>query len=425
MAITQRAWQRTTACRGSRCCETNSVGTALRKIASKNNLVIVADNAGHIFSGGVFVSNPANFERRILVAVTGLSPQILTETLYALAIQQKPAFIPTEIHLITTQEGANRARLSLLSEAPGGFHCLRRDYGLPEMDFSDDRIHILSDSEGKPLDDIRTPEDNRIAADLITGIVRELTADPTSALHVSIAGGRKTMGFFLGYALTLFGRPQDRLSHVLVSAPFESSFQFFYPTPYPKVIEVGNKQLADTSTAEVMLAEIPFVSLRHGMPDSLLQGMASYNDAVDAARRALGPATLKIDLKQRCVEASGIEFHLAPAQLAMLAVFARRLLKGEPPLGAPAKDVPDQAWAARYLEELHLICGPLGDIDAAEHALRSGMDGNYFSTTLSRLQLALKRHLGAAASAYLIKDGACRPRLYSVSLPVEAVTLID
>ncbi len=371
------------------------------------------------------MSDPCNFRRRILVAVTGLSPQIVTETLYALAVQQQPAFLPTEVHLITTLEGSNRARLSLLSDSPGGFHSLRKDYDLPEIAFSESNIHVLVDADGKPLEDIRTPEDNRIAADLITSILRELTADPESALHVSIAGGRKTMGFFIGYALTLFGRPQDRMSHVLVTPPFESSYQFFYPTPYAKVIEVGDKQLVDTATAQVTLADIPFVSLRHGLPDTLLNGHASYNETVDAARRSLGPAELVIDLRQRCVIASGTQFRMAPAQLALLAVFARRLLSGQSAVGAPPKDVPDTAWAESYLAELRTIAGQMGDTDAAEHALRSGMDGNYFSTTLSRLREVLRQHLGSAASPYLIDDGAHRPRLYSLALPVTAVTLLD
>lgn len=384
-----------------------------------------ADNCGSLVNWECpVVTDSYRFSRRILVAVTGLSPQIVTETVYALAFKQSPAFIPTEVHLITTQEGATRARLSLLSDSPGGFHALRRDYGLPEISFLDEHIHVLTDAQGEPLDDIRTPEDNRRAADLITSILRELTADPGAALHVSIAGGRKTMGFFLGYALTLFGRPQDRLSHVLVSAPFESSFQFYYPTPYPKVIEVGNKQLVDAATADVMLAEIPFVSLRHGLPASLLDGLASYNDTVDAARRSLGPASMSLDLRALRVTAGDVGFRMAPAQLAMLAVFVRRLMAGMPPIGAPAKDVPDVAWANRYLEELRRISGSMGDIDAAERALRNGMDGNYFSTTLSRLQHVLRKHLGVAAPAYLINDGGCRPRLYTLTLSREAVTLV-
>ena len=41
--------------------------------------------------------------RRILLAVTGLSPQVVTETLYALGVaeQGEAAFLPTDIHLIT------------------------------------------------------------------------------------------------------------------------------------------------------------------------------------------------------------------------------------------------------------------------------------------------------------------------------------
>ena len=80
------------------------------------------------------------------------------------------------------------------------------------------------------------PADNDATADAITERLRAFTADPETALHVSIAGGRKTMGYYLGYALSLFGRPQDRLSHVLVSPPFESHPQFYYPSPGERVI---------------------------------------------------------------------------------------------------------------------------------------------------------------------------------------------
>ncbi|PJA57556.1 MAG: TIGR02584 family CRISPR-associated protein, partial [Rhodocyclales bacterium CG_4_9_14_3_um_filter_68_10] len=58
---------------------------------------------------------PHEYERRILLAATGLSPQVVTETLYALTQRRAPAFVPTEIHLVTTAEGAERARLTLLS----------------------------------------------------------------------------------------------------------------------------------------------------------------------------------------------------------------------------------------------------------------------------------------------------------------------
>ncbi|MEF8712430.1 MAG: CRISPR-associated ring nuclease Csm6 [Accumulibacter sp.] len=366
--------------------------------------------------------NPHEYPRRILIAVTGLSPQIVTETLYALAVSPTASvFIPTEIHLISTRSGAEKARLALLSEEPGWFHRLSRDYALPPIHFSVDTIHVLEDANGKPLEDIRSPEDNRRAADGITGIIREFTADPDCALHVSIAGGRKTMGFFLGYALSLYGRPQDKLSHVLVSEPFEASLSFYYPTPTSHVLEMPGGRLVDSAQAQITLAELPFVSLRHGLPEALLTGRASYNETVEAARHALAPAELQIDLAARRIRAAGKTFPLPPAELALLSVFARRALRGEAPLPAPAKESPDAEWKNRYLVELRSIAGPLGDLDGTERALRKGMDGAYFSAHLSKLRKILGRELGPAARPYLISDGGRRPRRYSLGLRPSAI----
>uniref|UniRef100_UPI00359318F9 CRISPR-associated ring nuclease Csm6 n=1 Tax=Thiocapsa sp. TaxID=2024551 RepID=UPI00359318F9 len=199
--------------------------------------------------------DPSQFPRRVLLAVTGLSPQIVTETLFALATRKRDPWIPTEIHLITTAEGAERARLSLLHPKSGWFLRLCRDYGLPSIRFDTELIRELQAAAGMPLTDIRTLDDNTAAADAITEQVRILTADPHAALHVSIAGGRKTMGFYLGYALSLYGRPQDRLSHVLVSAPYESHPQFFYPTPESDVIHTPppDSRPYDTRDARVTL----------------------------------------------------------------------------------------------------------------------------------------------------------------------------
>jgi CRISPR-associated protein (TIGR02584 family) len=362
--------------------------------------------------------------RRILLAVTGLSPQVVTETLYAVAVAQNPPWIPDEIHLITTRDGEERARLSLLSERPGWFHRLCRDYGLSGIHFDVDCIHVLSVPGGGPLDDIRSPEDNLFAADFITEKVREFTADAGAALHVSIAGGRKTMGFFLGYALSLFGRPQDRLSHVLVSAPFESSWAFFYPTPYENIIETHDKKLVDARKARVTLAGIPFVSLRHGLPEDLLEGHARYADVVRQAGRNLGPPTLELNLRKQTARAGdGDPFHLPPALLALLALFARRAQRGDEALAAPGKDNGETDLARDYLLELDAISLD-GDHAATERALRNGMDGDYFSQTLSKLQRSLKKRLGVAAAPYLIDNGGRRPRRYRLRVAPENIRFV-
>lgn len=365
--------------------------------------------------------------RHILLAVTGLSPQIVTETLYALIQQEPPETLPTEVHLITTHKGADHARFNLLSDDPGWFHRLCKDYRLEDIAFGPDHIHILRDAQGQPLDDIRTPEDNESAADAITERVRCFTRDETSRLHVSIAGGRKTMGFYLGYALSLFGRPQDRLSHVLVSPPFESHPQFYYPTPDQRIIHTLDKYpiALDCRDARVTLAEIPFVSLRHGLPRELLEGSARFSDVVQAARIALTPPGLQIDLPRRTLTASGITVAMPPAELALLLVFARAAKNGEPPLPAPPKDTRDSCWAERYLKERRALSGIMADLDAPERALKNGMDGDYFSTLLSKLRNRLRNALGPAAHPYLIDDGNQRPRQYHLALPPETISIIE
>jgi len=131
------------------------------------------------------IRTPAVFAPRILLAVSGLSPQIVTETLYALAQQGQPAALPTEVHVVTTQEGAERARLMLLGQNPGWFHRLLRDCRLPPIQFNQARIHVVRDRQRRPLPDIRTPEENDCLADQITDLVRRFTA--TSYRTVGLA----------------------------------------------------------------------------------------------------------------------------------------------------------------------------------------------------------------------------------------------
>jgi len=210
--------------------------------------------------------------RQVLLVVTGLTPQVVTETIYALW-KTSPELVPAEVHLITTVQGADHARLNLLSPRIGWMERLRGEYQLPPIAFPPENIHVIPGTDGTVLDDIRSPQDNLCAADFITELVRRLTEDPESALHVSMAGGRKTMGYFVGYALSLFGRSQDRLSHVLVSQPFESQREFYYPSrdECPIHVQQNGKEVAyDCRTAQVDLAWIPFVRLRAAQHEPLL-----------------------------------------------------------------------------------------------------------------------------------------------------------
>ena len=221
-------------------------------------------------------------KRKILVAVTGMSPQIVTETVYALHAQQN--WQPDEIHVLTTQIGYDNITKALLGEN-GFFGRLCQEYELPAIQFDEQNIHVICDAEGKKLADIRTPEENNLAADMIVNFIRKLCADENTELHVSIAGGRKSMGFYIGYALSLFGRPQDKLSHVLVEEAFEQNREFFYPPKTKTTLNTDRYGMKDAAQAQVMLAEIPFVRMSYGMPNLYADNM-SFSEAVDAVQRS-------------------------------------------------------------------------------------------------------------------------------------------
>jgi CRISPR-associated protein (TIGR02584 family) len=364
------------------------------------------------------MTQPADYPRRILLAVTGLTPQIVTETLYALAVKGNPAWVPTEIRLITTRQGAQKAQGTLLNDDPGWFRRLCADYRLPGIAFGAKDIRIIVGPDRKPLDDILDERDNAAVADFITEEVRALTADPNTSLHVSIAGGRKTMGFYIGYALSLFGREQDRLSHVLVPTPYESKPEFFYPPP-PSFPPPRAGEGQGGGEAQVHLGPIPFVRLREGLPERLLAGRARFSEVVAEAQRALTPVALHLDPARLKVTAGDQSISLEPAQFALYWMVAERCVAAKAGVH----------WSDLGLgEELLGFCRALGDISGqTEKAYRNFNEAN-FDPLKTKVNGKLRRELGARRAApYLIGSlelipGSRRHR-FGLALPPEAVTI--
>jgi CRISPR-associated protein (TIGR02584 family) len=369
----------------------------------------------------------AAYSRRILLAVTGLTPQVVTETVYALFRAGEP--IPTEIHVLSTARGRDEARRSLFGDGPGWFGQLCRDYALPPIAFDETRLHALEDAAGKPLEDIRTREDNDRAADGITDWVRRLTRDADSELHVSLAGGRKTMGFYAGYALSLFGRPQDRLSHVLVTPPYESLAGFFYPTPRPHSIPLPKGGEADASQAEVTLADIPFLRLRHGLPDGLADA-ARFSEIVRTAQRALGPAEVRIDYAGRRLVAGGVAIELAPIDLAFYGWLARRALQGMGPVQRPNREERREEhdlYVDAFLAEYKRIGSEMDQrpdrtVGNFKNDGGKGMTATWFDERRARVNGKLRECLAHAAPPYLIADsGRQRGKSYWLDLKPQQI----
>ena len=197
-----------------------------------------------------------------LIAVVGNTPQVMTETLWALRVQ---CSVPIdEVFVMTTTMGKATCQQRLLDE--GRFEKMLVDYDIdPKVKFDADHDHIrvFKDAEGNFLDDIRTSEENRLARDQLFRWIEDWTQKDHVALHCSLAGGRKSMGYLLGAAIQFFGRPQDRLYHVLVTPPeIETNRDFFFPPVREEQVLTPDGQRISTADVRIELAELPYVSVR-------------------------------------------------------------------------------------------------------------------------------------------------------------------
>lgn len=267
------------------------------------------------------------YTHRILLVTTGLSPQIVTETLYKLAVDNKQPFLPTEVHLITTKDGAAKARQSLLA-GPQGENWFGRfcdDYALSGIKFESEYIHIIADIDGVFIDDSDYTKHNRASADFITHKIWEFTQNKDSTLHVSLAGGRKTMSFYTGYALSLYGRAQDQLSHVLVNDEFQNKPDFYYPSP-------------GQTGVNIILSEIPYVRMRCHVPDRLLNGEVGFQEAVNTIQRFMLPETVVCYKADQAIELNGLKIKLKTADFALYLWMCQRKKQSKPPLCLEQED---------------------------------------------------------------------------------------
>ena len=244
----------------------------------------------------------------------GTSPQVLTETLYALHTQGKP--FPNEIYLITSENAKDKVVRCLLEKQQ--LNNLKEYYKLPEFKFDESHIFVMQDVDGKNVFSGREEVDQQSIADSIIRLVTRFTSDPECRIHASIAGGRKSMAFYMGCAMSMYGREQDTLSHVFVSEQFEFSEHFYFPTLHDNFIAKNNEVL-NTKDAEVVLAEIPFVRMRNMIDGNLLEEIAGNSFSQTVAKlNAYKKHGVKLQLncKAKTMAINGVEIKLPPKEFA-------------------------------------------------------------------------------------------------------------
>lgn len=269
----------------------------------------------------------------IFIFIAGSTPQVITETIYSLAIKNPPVY-PDELYIITTEKGRRIVNDTLIKK--GLLQKLIDEYRLPAITLQENSFVIPKDASGNLLDDIRDESENEIMGDLITSFIRDKAKDTSATLHCSIAGGRKTMSFYLGAAMQLFGRPWDKLYHILVTPEFENHPDFFYKPkeernltplnpPLSKGGDGGLKPL-NTKDAEIHLAELPFIRLKDKLS---LQGKG-FRELVAEGQKEIDIATiqpeLRINLSKRTVSIGDKTIKFMPVHLMIYTSYLRQKL---------------------------------------------------------------------------------------------------
>lgn len=340
--------------------------------------------------------------KRILIAVCGLTPQVITETLFALHQQGR---MPDSIRILTTRKGKEACNSLLLSPVDGAYCRLLDEYGInrDQIEFSARHILVPADESGREPDDITDEEESEQFLQLCMEQVFEATRSDDVQLQLSIAGGRKTMGACLTLAAQCYGRPQDRLYHVLVSPEFESSREFFFPPAHSSEITLHDRQgqpyRKETRFAKITLVTVPFFSMRNRLTERHLRHPESPAALMLSMIREARPE-LTLDLRGKKLVWKGIECDLMPARLALYAFFA--LLKKDAACnvanckGCDECFIPLAEVFAREasIAELYRRIEPCKDQDAMSDTGIRAISAENFNAYKSKLRRDLERAFG-------------------------------
>ena len=271
--------------------------------------------------------------RTVLVVGMGTSPAVLTETVWALAHSKEPV-VPDEIEAITTASGKAALTKAVLDGSPSVMDRLKAALRKEKIDvegklvFGTASIKVIPDAKGNELDDLRTGEDNLRAADFMLGELRKYSECSDTTIHCSIAGGRKTMSALLFSCMSLVGREQDKVYHVLLPPEFEGGVEpvFYFPEPGKTYIaaKTGKKYKANKVQSE--LFEVPYVRMRGWYQEKFKSFPPTYRTLISEVQDVAPPAVIypeiEIDALNGWVKVDGEFVPMSKTCFAMLCLLA-------------------------------------------------------------------------------------------------------
>ena len=306
-----------------------------------------------------------NDKKTVLVVGMGTSPAVMTETLWALAHQSEPV-VPDEVVVITTKSGKDALRTAIMSGAPSVWNRLKTALAKEKIAidgklvFGDTSIRVIPDADGNEASDLRTGADNLRAADFMLGELRKYTADSATTVLCSIAGGRKTMSALLFSCMSLLGREDDKVYHVLLPTEFECGTEppFFFPEPGVTYTSKKTEKKYRANKVQSELFEVPFVRMRGWYQDKFKGEPPSYKSLISKVQSVAPPAVvypeIEIDAWNGWVKVDGKTVAMSKPCFAMLLLLASGCLAKD--LHAKllalhrAKDTAHCDWLATFQE---------------------------------------------------------------------------
>lgn len=405
-----------------------------------------------------------NHPTHTLLATTGASPQVVTETLYAIHHENRQW--PDEIFLITTSFGKNKAVEGLIRQQ--NLQRLCSELQRPVPAFNEAHVLVTPGADGVDVEDARSLKDHEALANFIMTEVRNRTVKANGSLHASLAGGRKTMTFYLGYAMSLFGRVQDTLSHVLVSDGYEAHPDFWFPTKDSCLVTNPQGKSLDACQAQITLAPIPFIRHRHDLPQVLLQNsdLVQFADLVQLINLGENPDSLRlvVDLPEKTIRLNDVnsqialEFKPGLLELAYYSMMARATSNEDSELTRPQKGEHDKGLARILMDELlhitrlkskgsldgdtdQLKDAELGLTDRSLDALAKGINLTWFDSRQTHLREKFERELPSSLLRWVLpsiiwsEDGSRLPASdidktpkgggYGIHLRSDQIRIID
>lgn len=290
----------------------------------------------------------------VLFAAIGLTPAVLTETIWALA-EEGPRSVPDRIVVCTTARGKERIEQVFFRDHRWQEFVreLERAFG---EDFSDklrfgptgDSLRVIPTyRQDRELEDILTTEDNQAVGDFFLEHLRPFAESENIRIIASIAGGRKSMGALLLTVMSLIGREEDRVCHVLVEEPWDRVQGVLFPEKGRGYAHPDDGVLLDAGDMKIHLADIPFVPLRQIFPHEVSRFSGSYRGLLSRLRcrssRLSEQLQVVLDPARGSCHTAGKSLDLSPREYLFLLSFAVRASEGRGPLATFAQFPEDDA----------------------------------------------------------------------------------